>query len=214
MIQTDKIIFFDFDLTLTTWCTTGIYRIDKPAYPISNDINSDKDRVINFLEFLNNNGIKYYIITRGRIDNVKKHLPMVSRRQIYGSFSDDHIHNPYKIIELYEKYDIEINKTVIQMMLDDNLTKNKIRNVWAYFKCDIICKIIKDNNYDKSKVLFLDDTPVNVNIATIEYNISSVLIKPFKIEKYFIGNVQTTISHAMKFLNIKERKIKNNKLYL
>lgn len=162
----NKYIFvFDFDLTMTNISSNNI-KIDNANYYNIFDSEEKINNLSLLLTKIYNNNCSIYINTRAVTSHVKYILNKVNFnisliKDIKGSYHDDMINNPLSYAEL-EKY---------------NLTNNIQSNVLWALKKVIYLNEIKDNeNVPYEKILFFDDSRININTAKINGYINSFLI--------------------------------------
>ena len=126
----------------------------------NNQVTKDLEYLRELLKFLKDKGIKIYIVSRGYVNlepiepdfiyNVLKHGELLNYFDgIYGCLSEEQ-----KGYELPLKILREI----------DNME-------WAQIKSMIIENVIKKNNFNRKRVLFVDDTPLNLGYASINNHI-------------------------------------------
>jgi hypothetical protein len=138
MSNTDRIVFLDFDKTLTDIHTAGFPNCKKSYWRT----NVNKEHITNLLTQLKTLGVKLYIVTRAdeelTIDYVQLHFP-----NMFDSVIGNTSHN----VALMGCNDISWAKWKLDKM------KKILSNL---------------NHTDISKVHFFDDTQVNIDIAQKE----------------------------------------------
>jgi hypothetical protein len=167
----DKYIFvFDFDLTMTTMSTNNIdidnFSTNNIKYYTLFDSKEKINKLTLLLSKINNNNCPIYINTRALINHVnfilnKINFDLSLIKDIKGSYHDDMINNPLTINEI-EQY---------------NLTSTLQSNVsWALKKVIYLNEIKISENVSYDKILFFDDSKININTAKINGYMNSFLI--------------------------------------
>lgn len=162
----NKYIFvFDFDLTMTNISSNNI-KIDNANYYNIFDSEEKINNLSLLLTKIYNNNCSIYINTRAVTSHVKYILNKVNFnisliKDIKGSYHDDMINNPLSYAEL-EKYN-----------LTDNIQSNVL---WALKKVIYLNEIKDNEDVPYEKILFFDDSKININTAKINGYINSFLI--------------------------------------
>jgi hypothetical protein len=164
----EKYVFvFDFDLTLTTKSSDNLNYTSN--YIELFDSEDKLEKLKYYLNKIYKFGYPIYINTRALITDVKHILNKVGLnvgknqiiKEIKGSESIKLINEPFDINDL-NKYNLT------------NITDPKI--LWAVKKVTILNRIAEQEEVPINKILFFDDSVVNINTAKINGYNNSFLI--------------------------------------
>jgi len=159
---TKYVFVFDFDLTLTFKSSDGI-KINSNYMDLF-ESNTKLSKLKEYLKKLNDLGNTNYINTRGMVNDINHILknvgieigPNKMIKEIKGSKNIENINTPFTKLELKNHNLIDIKDTNV---------------LWAIKKVTYLNNIKEIEHVDNNRILFFDDSAININTARLNgYN--------------------------------------------